>query len=621
MQFFKRKELSDAEHREKSTEEGANPSTADNRFANMPQNDRNITKTSSGGDRRRTQVVTTISEREIVKKWMSKEVAAEAERIPSRALDNFPEIFKAKDSTSNQAALKKARRWLALVRSSIDDYKFDSDSDDAEMQNDNTEMGDDDVTETSPQPEVPETRADHVDRGGTKKKQKSITRCIDGVRSRIFRKAGPGRGRKRAEWVKALYSELSLSFRCVRRAGVKVNGTVLRAIASNIIQEAEEGSPLHRSTVDPSSGRAIGSCIDAAWIRRFCLTCGIVNRTQTGKLMVSDSKRIEIDESIVRHLARLKHDFISGFLDEDLCFNMDETAFHVNMDDSKTLDWRGVLACKYHDVTSGGQNFTMMVNVSGGRRGTIEPCFLVFQNASCNYPTRKCPDDIPGVSYRTGPKGWMDRRVFNEMLQEPRFIRKDPHGRKKIVFIDNVGSHSLTPEVENSLRLLNIEIRFLPPNSTDLTQPADSFVIQAIKSAWMAKWDAYKYSQIKAGAFRDKPGQAGHIPNPQKHYFLQLAADSVAEARKKVDSNGLNFARKAMIRCGLSLDVDGIWREKQLKPELQTLISKYKSLYDAAYKEQELLFAQRSAESSAAPVDVACSAAGTNGAIDSRPTL
>lgn len=141
--------------------------------------------------------------------------------------------------------------------------------------------------------------------------------------------------------------------------------------------------------------------------------------------------------------------------------------------------------------------------------------------------------------------------------------------------------------------MLNIEIRFLPPNSTELTQPADSFVIQAIKSAWMTKWDAYKFAQIAGGSFRDKQGQAGHIPNPQKHFFLKLAAESVAEARKKVDSNGLNFARKAMIRCGLSQDTDGVWRESQLKPELQTLIEKYRDLFDSVYEDEELRCAQR----------------------------
>lgn len=218
--------------------------------------------------------------------------------------------------------------------------------------------------------------------------------------------------------------------------------------------------------------------------------------------------------------------------------------------------------------SSGGQNFTMMVHVAGGRRATLLPCFIVFQNAACNYPIRNCPDNVPGVSYRTGPKGWMDKRVFNEMINEPRFIKADPHERQKVLFIDNVGSHNITPEILASLNRLKMRIHYLPPNSTELTQPADSFVIQAIKSHWKEKWDAYKFEQTAKGQFRDKPGQAGHIANPQKHFFLQLAAESVAVARNRQDENGMNFARKAMMRCGLSQDTDGIWRETQLKPEL-----------------------------------------------------
>lgn len=215
--------------------------------------------------------------------------------------------------------------------------------------------------------------------------------------------------------------------------------------------------------------------------------------------------------------------------------------------------------------------------------------FSYFQNASGNYPIRNCPDNVPGISYRSGPKGWMDQRVFNEMLQEPRFIKRDVYGRKKVYFIDSVSSHQITPQVEEILAQLNVEIRFLPHNSTDLTQPCDSFVIQAIKAAWMKRWDAHKFEQSKSGTFRDGAGQAGTIPNPQKPFFLKLAADSVAEARNRVDKNGLNFSRKAMIRCGLSLDTDGIWREEQLKPELQSLLKKCKKLYDDTFKQHQEL--------------------------------
>jgi hypothetical protein len=68
---------------------------------------------------------------------------------------------------------------------------------------------------------------------------------------------------------------------------------------------------------------------------------------------------------------------------------------------------------------------------------------------------------------------------------------------------------------------------------------------------------------------------SGKLKNPGKRFFLELARDSVREANQCIDSNGLNFARKAMIRCGLSLDVDGKGKKEQLFAHLQNLIAKY----------------------------------------------
>ena len=38
----------------------------------------------------------------------------------------------------------------------------------------------------------------------------------------------------------------------------------------------------------------------------------------------------------------------------------------------------------------------------------------------------------------------------------------------------------------------------------------------------------------------------------------------------------LLYAQKAMIRCGLSLDVDGIWRIEQPFPHLQEIIHEHR---------------------------------------------
>jgi hypothetical protein len=59
-------------------------------------------------------------------------------------------------------------------------------------------------------------------------------------------------------------------------------------------------------------------------------------------------------------------------------------------------------------------------------------------------------------------------------------------------------------------------------------------------------------------------GWLGKLKNPGKEYFLHLAADAVRDVNSKRDAYGFSYTRKAMIHCGLLLDVDGIWRIEQL---------------------------------------------------------
>lgn len=46
------------------------------------------------------------------------------------------------------------------------------------------------------------------------------------------------------------------------------------------------------------------------------------------------------------------------------------------------------------------------------------------------------------------------------------------------------------------------------------------------------------------------------------------------------DENGLTYARKAMILCGIPLDTTGKWEISQLKPELQEIIKAQKIYFD-----------------------------------------
>ena len=89
----------------------------------------------------------------------------------------------------------------------------------------------------------------------------------------------------------------------------------------------------------------------------------------------------------------------------------------------------------------------MVVRHTGGRDARIAPPFLVFKNQKRWYPIRVVPDSVHGVSYRSGPKGWMATKVMPLWLSEPKVISSLPHGRKQVLYLDNCSGHNTTPEL------------------------------------------------------------------------------------------------------------------------------------------------------------------------------
>ncbi|KAL3691779.1 hypothetical protein R1sor_005430 [Riccia sorocarpa] len=278
--------------------------------------------------------------------------------------------------------------------------------------------------------------------------------------------------------------------------------------------------------------------------------------------------------------------FQSGILDENLQENVDETHFVINMDNGRTLGFRGDRNIKYADVVSGGVSMTMVVKVTGGRSAKICSPLMIFQNDNCSYPIRGVPDNIPGVSYRTTRKSFMTNACLLEYYNEKRASWADPSGGTKIQWLDNVSSHNMMPETEEALKNIRTEVPYLPTNSTHLTQPCDTFVISKIKDAWTKLWEEHKVNLILHNEWQGDgdPGTSGLLKNPGKTFFLNLVAKAVAEVnQQKTKAIGLpgeegyvppmTFARKAMIMCGLSLNTDGRWTESQLCVGLQNIIS------------------------------------------------
>jgi hypothetical protein len=204
---------------------------------------------------------------------------------------------------------------------------------------------------------------------------------------------------------------------------------------------------------------------------------------------------------------------------------------------------------------------------------------LIFTNGNSTYPIRGFDNNIPGVSYRTGPKSWMDQVLFPEFFLEPRAFQPNLHGRTKVVWVDNCSSHRITPRLTTVLTEKQTILKFLLPCCTYLCQPTDTFIISKIKDVWTRRWEIKKTQLIQTDAWqniaRGDEHWSGKLTNPGKHFFLQLIVNSVEDVNQQVDSDNISYSRKTMIRCGMALVLDGTWSMAQLFPHLQKIVAKH----------------------------------------------
>ena len=255
------------------------------------------------------------------------------------------------------------------------------------------------------------------------------------VLKRLNFKEMSGRGRKKAAWVVALYSALRIEFDRMHALNFKLSPSFLACAAKYLIHNADRDSLFASSNL--IDGKPVVSKITIRWVQTFMDVQGLLIRLQAVSIAFSPEKQLFIEKTVAFHLGKLKRGFESSDLNEGLVENADETYFIFNMDNGRTVGFRVHEKVKYSDVLSGDEGITMMVRISGGVQARIQPPMLVFQNTDASYPIRGVEENVPGVCYRSGTKGWMDNRVFQAWLSEPRAIKKGTFGRKRRLYVDN----------------------------------------------------------------------------------------------------------------------------------------------------------------------------------------
>jgi hypothetical protein len=85
-----------------------------------------------------------------------------------------------------------------------------------------------------------------------------------------------------------------------------------------------------------------------------------------------------------------------------------------------------------------------------------------------------------GCEYYWNKKAWMTSKIFSVWLRNFD-IEMRRRNRKIVLLLDNFSGHSATPEVSFPV-LENIDLLYLPPNTTSRLQPLDAGIIKSFKA-------------------------------------------------------------------------------------------------------------------------------------------
>lgn len=127
------------------------------------------------------------------------------------------------------------------------------------------------------------------------------------------------------------------------------------------------------------------------------------------------------------------------------------------------------------------------------------------------------PNNFPGVTYRTGPEGWIDSLNMIAWLRELCMIKPLQNGKIWNLFINYCSVHNLTERIIGAAEAIRTNLDYFPHNKIELVQPGGSLVIQKIKAPRRKFCDNLKRELINADAWT----KGGNLSNPGQTFFLK----------------------------------------------------------------------------------------------------
>lgn len=197
--------------------------------------------------------------------------------------------------------------------------------------------------------------------------------------------------------------------------------------------------------------------VDMNWISRWKKQCDISSKKMSGESAA-------VTDDMISQWHQVRQQILTKYSAEDI-YNADECGLFYQMTPDQTMAFKDE---KVHGAKKGKKRITILNCAS--MTGEKLPLLVIsrFQNPRC-FKNIKIP-----VTYKANRRSWMTSEHFKEWL-----VKLDNKMRLQKRFIalilDNCPAH---PSVSG---LTNVQLYFLPPNTTSRTQPLDAGVINSMK--------------------------------------------------------------------------------------------------------------------------------------------
>ena len=205
---------------------------------------------------------------------------------------------------------------------------------------------------------------------------------------------------------------------------------------------------------------------------------------------------------------------------------VDETGPFYQCLHNKTFTFHGQSASRA--VKKSKKHLTLLLGANMDGSDKIKPMVIgIAVQPRCFRGVQSLP-----VPYKSNAKAWMTSPIWTEWLQQ--FDRKMKVARRHVLLIiDNCPAH---PKVSN---LLNVEVVYLPPNTTSHTQPCDQGIIQAFKQR-------YRFHLLRK--FID-------CINSQQDFKLHVL-DALTTVKKAWDEVSVTTSANCFTHCGFGGDME-----------------------------------------------------------------